>query len=294
MQLYGLDYLVNEHQRIFWLYLASSALIASLYLWFNPAYRKGALSGALWWHASARLDYLYFFVSALIKIFVLVPLLLGTEEVALAVVSWLQEHFGYVTPLRWEKSTIVAFYTFALFLASDFTRYWLHRLMHEIPPLWRFHRVHHSAEVLTPITFYRVHPVENLIFGLRYALSAGTVTGLFVYFFGARLGGVEFFGVNLFVFLFSLLGANLRHSHLPVRFGKALEKWVVSPYMHQYHHSVEGSRKNYGGALSLWDRLFGTLHIEKGRELTFGINEKGVHHSIMALLFEPFKTMIKG
>lgn len=294
MQLYGFDYLVNEHQRIFWLYLAGSALIASLYLWFNPAHRKGVLSRRLWWHASARLDYLYFFVSALIKLFVLLPLLFGAEAVALAVVSWLQESFGYVSPLRWEKSLIVACYTLALFLASDFTRYWLHRLMHEVPLLWRFHRVHHSAEVLTPITFYRVHPVENLLFGMRYALSAGAVTGLFVYLFGARLGVVEFFGVNLFVFLFSLLGSNLRHSHLPVRFGKVLEKWAVSPYMHQYHHSVEGSRKNYGGALALWDRLFGTLHIEKGRELSFGINEKGVHYSVFSLLFEPFKTTIKG
>ena len=103
-------------------------------------------------------------------------------------------------------------YTLTLFLSGDFTRYWLHRLMHSVPFLWEFHKVHHSAEVLTPITFYRVHPVENLLFGLRYSLSAGLVTGVFLYFFGAGLALLDVLGVNLFVYIAHVVGDNLRHS----------------------------------------------------------------------------------
>lgn len=284
----GFDYLLNGHQRIFWLYLASSLLIALLFVWRNPAWRRSLFAKAIWWHPSARLDYLYFFVSALIKTLVIAPLLFSAAEVALAVVKGMQLLFGCQKGLRWEKTTIALLYTAALFLVSDLTRYWLHRMMHRLPFLWRFHRIHHSAEVLNPVTFYRVHPVENLLFGLRYALSAGLVSGLFLYYFGARVGLVEIFGANALVVLFALAGANLRHSHVPLRFPAIIEKLFVSPYMHQLHHSTAHTHTNFGGALSIWDGLFGTRRIEPTKPLRFGLKEKRQHNSVMALLFEPF------
>ena len=210
---------------------------------------------------------------------------------ALGTVRMLHDLCGYRAPLAWDRGTIAAGYTLALFVASDFTRYWLHRAMHTVPLLWRFHAVHHSAERLNPLTFYRVHPVENLLFGLRYALVAGGVTGVFIYFFGARLGIVQIAGANLFVFAFALAGSNLRHTHLPVRFGRAAERWFVSPYMHQIHHSRDGMRRNYGGALALWDRLFGTLDVRETQPLHFGGG--GAHRTIGALFFKPFKGIIK-
>ncbi|WP_345976018.1 sterol desaturase family protein [Sulfurimonas sp. HSL3-7] len=284
----GIDYLFNEHQRIFWLYLASAFVIALYFVWRRPEYRKILFAKTIWWHRSAQLDYLYFFVIALIKALLIAPLLFSAAEVALAMVKGMQLLFGYQPMLRWEKTAIVLLYTLALFVVSDLTRYWLHRMMHRIPLLWRFHRVHHSAEVLNPATFYRVHPVENLLFGLRYALSAGFVSGIFIYFFGARVGLVEFLGANAFVVLFTLAGANLRHSHLPLRFPAVFEKIFVSPYMHQLHHSTTHTHTNFGGALSIWDALFGTRLIQKSEDLRFGIDENVNHNSVLALLFEPF------
>ncbi len=181
----------------------------------------------------------------------------------------------------------MALYTVAIFAVSDLSRYWLHRWMHTVPFLWRFHRVHHSARVLNPLTFYRVHPVENLLFGLRYALVAGVVTGGFIYLFGARLGVAQIAGVNLLVFISAFAGANLRHSHLPIRFGKA-ERWLVSPAMHQFHHTKEGAQTNYGGTLALWDRVFGSLVIPDHKIRRFGLG-KALHTSLAALLFEPLK-----
>jgi sterol desaturase/sphingolipid hydroxylase (fatty acid hydroxylase superfamily) len=283
-----LNYLANTHQRIFWLYLLTSALIAALFVAFRPAYRSVALSRAVWWHPSARLDYGYFLLSAVIKLAVIVPLVLGAGQVAFGVLSTLKSLFGHLSPLGWDKTVIAALYTVCIFVVSDFTRYWLHRWLHTVPLLWRFHRVHHSAEVLNPLTFYRIHPVENLLFGLRYSLSAGVVTGVFIYLFGARLGLIDLLGANALVVLFALAGSNLRHSHIPVGFGHALERWLVSPRMHQFHHSPKGLRTNYGGSLSIWDRLFGSLKLIERPADRFGLNGPNPHPSVMALLFEPF------
>lgn len=291
----GIDYLFNTHQRVFWLYLLTSLLIALFYVGRQGERLGSYFSKAVWWHPSARTDYGYFVVISIIKITVIIPLLISSKEVALGVTLGLQELFGYRPALDWNRQILIGTYTLALFVVSDFTRYWLHRLMHTVPLLWRFHRVHHSAEVLNPLTFYRVHPVENLLFGLRYALSAGGVTGVFIFFFGARIGVAEVIGVNAFVFAFAAAGANLRHSHLPLRFGNRLEQWIVSPYMHQFHHAREGVRSNYGGALAVWDRLFGTLHVEETRPLLFGLGEE--RRGIVSLLVDPFrikKTTQKG
>ena len=57
--------------------------------------------------------------------------------------------------------------------------------MHRIPALWEFHKVHHSAEVLTPITFYRSHPVDMLVQTVAEALASGIVTSVFLYVFGS-------------------------------------------------------------------------------------------------------------
>lgn len=281
-----IDYFFNAHQRVYWLYLCTSLLIASGYIYLKKEAFAHYLSAAIWWHPSARIDYGYFAVISLIKLLIIMPLILSSKEVGLFTVLQMQALFGYITPLDWSREAILAAYTLALFTVSDFTRYWLHRLMHAVPFLWRFHRVHHSAEVLNPLTFYRVHPVENALFGLRFALSVGIVTGCFLYLFGARIGLAEIIGVNALGFLFAAAGSNLRHSHIPLRYGDGPERWLISPYMHQLHHSKTHSRTNYGGALAVWDRMFGTLHVDDVKPLVFGTEIK--HRNVTALLTEPF------
>ena len=61
--------------------------------------------------------------------------------------------------------------------------------MHRIPFLWRFHQIHHSAEVLTPLTFHRIHPVESLLYDVRGALVTGGMAVSFTGFLEVeRLG----------------------------------------------------------------------------------------------------------
>ena len=293
MEYFGLDYFVTSHQRIYLPYLVSAFLIAYIYVRLYPRQRRKLFSKQVWWHDSARLDYQYFVLVSLIKAFVIMPLILSSKEVSLWLTLGLQSSLGYMEAVTWSKSSVVLFYTIALFVAGDLTRYWLHRLLHTVPVLWEIHKVHHSAEALNPLTFYRVHPLENILFGLRFALSAGIVTGLFIYLFGAQIGLVQIMGANLFVFLFGMAGANLRHSHIPLRYGNLLEHLFISPYQHQIHHSVELSHKNFGGVLALWDWMFNTLHIEKVRELEFGLKNRAGHHTLGSMLLSPFVQIAK-
>ena len=63
-------------------------------------------------------------------------------RIAARVIAFLHTHLGRQQPLAWPKEVIVALYTVAIFAVSDLSRYWLHRWMHTVPFLWRFHRVH--------------------------------------------------------------------------------------------------------------------------------------------------------
>lgn len=287
LELSGLDFLADSSKRIYWLYVVSAAMIALLMFRNQLPVLRRQFSKEVLWHPSARLDYIYFVAVSAVKILLILPVLIGANDVILWMVLFLQEQFGYVERIRISKIVLVGSYTLLIFIANDFTRYWLHRWMHTIPVLWRFHRVHHSAEVLNPLTFYRVHPVENVLFGLRYALTTGMITAVYIYVFGAGITMMEIGGANLFVFLFSIAGSNLRHSHIPLRYPKNVEKWILSPYQHQIHHSIHYGCKNYGSSLALWDRWFGTLLSGKHRKLRFGLAEETPTHSLLGAFLNP-------
>ena len=292
---FALEYLIDPNKRIFWLYIISSIILAILYFYFSKKNTRVIMSSKLWLHPSAKLDYYYFFISYFINIFLLVPFIISAKTIALGVNKFLYAKFDYFENSFFSYGEIIFLYTITLFLVSDFTRYWLHRFLHTIPFLWEFHKVHHSAKVLTPITFYRVHPIENFLFGLRYSLSVGFVTGIFVYFFGAMIDIYAVVGVNVFLFVFSVFGANLRHSHVPFSYPRILEKWLMSPKQHQIHHSRKHFDKNYGGFISIWDKMFGTLKFSNEvLVMKFGLrkNQMNDYSSLKSLIFRPFINLL--
>ncbi len=293
--LFALEYLIDPNKRLFWIYIISSIILGFLYFYINKKNTRVILSSKLWLHPSAKLDYYYFVLSYFVNIFLLAPYIISAKSVAFYVNNFLNEQFEYFDNDLFSYTQIILLYTIALFLVSDFTRYWLHRFLHTIPFLWEFHKVHHSAKVLTPITFYRVHPIENFLFGLRYSLSAGFVTGVFIYFFGAMIDIYMIFGVNLFLFIFSTLGANLRHSHVPFGYFAFIEKWFMSPKQHQIHHSSKHFNKNYGGFISIWDRIFGSLELSREvKVMKFGLrkNQMADYASLKSLIFRPFINIL--
>lgn len=290
-----LEYFINPNKRVFIGYILSSILIASMYYYFTKAKTKVIFSKKLWFHKSALLDYKYFFVGYLINTLLLIPMIISAKTIAFSTNKFLYFQFDFFETNFFSYSEIILMYTIAIFVASDFTRYWLHRFLHTIPFLWEFHKVHHSAKVLTPATFYRVHFVENLLFGIRYSLTIGLVTGIFIYFFGAMIDIYMVLGVNIFLFVFSLIGSNLRHSHVAFSYGRFLEKWFISPKQHQVHHGSKYFNKNYGGYLAIWDRVFGTLKLSNEvKVMKFGIRKTKMkdYNSVLKLIITPFKNIL--
>jgi sterol desaturase/sphingolipid hydroxylase (fatty acid hydroxylase superfamily) len=136
----------------------------------------------------------------------------------------------------------------AALLLLDFILYVWHRLNHEVPFLWRFHRVHHSDPHMDASTAVRFHPGEFLL------ASAPSLFQLWVTGFQVELYLVYDLAVFLAV---PFHHANLR---LPPRVSAILQTLVITPELHAIHHSIrdEETQSNYGTVFSFWDRIFRT------------------------------------
>ena len=181
-------------------------------------------------------------------------------------------------------------------LAGDLAYYVTHRVHHEHPVLWPFHKLHHSAEFLTPLTAKRNHPVYELLFGIVNALFVAPVMGVIFGIMGV-FDTVTVLGLGVFILVFNAAGGALRHSHIWIDYGPVLSRIFISPAQHQIHHScaVQHHDKNYGLIFAFWDWMFGTLYVPQGREtLEFGVadasgvREAQVHTSLVSAYLVPF------
>lgn len=181
----------------------------------------------------------------------------------------------------------------ALFLAFDFGTYVTHRISHQMPTFWAFHRVHHSAEELNPLTLLRKHPVYSLLGVLIDCFTVAPLQGVVLYLFGAQ-GNLAVIAISNGAFLvFAYAASSLRHTHIWLSYGPVLDRIFVSPALHQIHHSKAERHwdKNFGEVLAIWDTMLGTLYLPREREeLEFGIAGEPVqpHPGLRTALLEPF------
>jgi sterol desaturase/sphingolipid hydroxylase (fatty acid hydroxylase superfamily) len=296
---------VDPSERIYWPFLLSSGLMAAAAFGWRRYKRAGGggslgsylFPRRLFFHRSSLLDVRLFLLNGLLRIGF--PSAAITQAAVAALVSTsLTLLLGGggdssgASPPAW----VPVAYTVSLFVADDFTRYLVHRLMHRVPSLWELHKVHHSAEVLTPLTLYRIHPLESVLMTLRSALTAGTVTGLFFYVYRDALTGWAVFGINALGLVFTTLGSNLRHSHVWISFGPQVERLFMSPAQHQIHHSRDPRHhdKNFGAFLSLWDALAGSLYRTSAREpIDFGLDPSDMNHgpTVASTLIGPLRAL---
>lgn len=161
-----------------------------------------------------------------------------------------------------------------IFLCSDFMLYWSHRLFHAFAPLWRLHKLHHRPAVLTPLTAFRFWPPESVLHFIAFSLGSGIAIGIAALILGIGVAPSTYAGLNVFLLAWYLAFSHLRHSHVPLRFPRWLSYVLVSPQMHQAHHSSEARHhhRNYATALALWDWMFGTLLIPDAADrFDFGV-----------------------
>lgn len=296
--------LVDPTRRTFWPHLLSAALLASV-VWAVHLRRRGTslprflFPREVWLHPSALLDYRFLFVRAVLGAVVMLPVAFSAQWLSTPLSLQLVHALG-VGPLAGvSRTTAMVSFSVAAFVARDFFRFLAHWASHRFRPLWEIHKVHHSAEVLTPFTLNRTHPLEGLLMRAASALGLGLAAGVCAWLFHGRVAAWEILGVDALSFLWTLAGSNLRHSHVWVSWGPRLERFVLSPAQHQVHHSVDPKHhdKNLGEALAWWDLLFGTLYVTTpAREpLTFGLSPAEQNHrpTVWSMLVDPLRAVTK-
>ena len=301
-----LDSFIDPKKRVSIVYLLSATIVALVWgLFISKKNIKRAFhiiirdlfSKDIWFSLSARADLLMILINRAIML-IISPLLLSRIVLTTALFYLLSDYFGgghgaFMSSPYWVAPIS---YTLFLFLLDDFSRFLVHKALHQVPLLWAIHKVHHSAEYLTPFTVYRTHPLEGIIFTLRSIIVQAITISLFVFLFGGKIDLVSIYGVNFLLFVFNVTGANLRHSHFSISYGPSLEKIFISPSQHQIHHSMAEKHRdqNFGAILAVWD-LFGKSLIlsEPNQKIKFGIknNENLKLHTLSTIYFSPFVEM---
>ncbi|MFC2085588.1 sterol desaturase family protein [Bacteroidota bacterium] len=150
-----------------------------------------------------------------------------------------------------------------LFVVRDFLHWNIHRLLHRVPRLWEFHKVHHSVLEMGFAAHLRYHWMENVVYRSMEYIPL------------AMIG----FGIDQFfiVHIFTLMVGHFNHSNLDVDLGP-LRFILNNPRMHIWHHAREwpGDHQygvNFGITLSVWDYLFGTANVPSdGRDIQLGFS----------------------
>lgn len=304
MLLSPLRLLLDPSERLFVGFLVSAGLMA---LGLSLLRGEGGVRFFLrrewllrWWTPSAKLDYQLLLAKAWLRPVLIAPVVVSAISVMALVAALLELGLGPSPRVGAPTWAVTGLYLVVAFAVDDLSRYLLHRAMHRWPRLWQLHQVHHSAEVLTPATLHRIHPLESLLYALRASLTTGLVGGVFYHVFHEQFGRLEWTGVNALGLVFNALGANLRHSHVYLAFGRRLEGWLISPAQHQIHHSLapEHYDKNYGSFLAIWDRIGGTLARSQGRaqhaRIAFGLppGEANHSHTVFSALLGPISAAV--
>jgi sterol desaturase/sphingolipid hydroxylase (fatty acid hydroxylase superfamily) len=216
-----------------------------------------------------REDLFYFLVSSLLVQILTFFTYLPAN--AITAVAPLTEARAWVSALPF----VVQFV--AIMFLTDLMQYWVHRVFHVVPWLWKFHSVHHSARSLDWMAGARMHILEII------ALRALTVIPMLVLGFSAS-------AVNLYV-LVVYLYATFVHANLGWRF-PIVERFLVTPRFHHWHHGVEKEAidVNFAIHFPLLDRLFGTYYLPKDQWPTgYGIGGHPVPLGYLAQLKYPFQ-----
>ncbi len=152
-----------------------------------------------------------------------------------------------------------------LLVVKDFIDWNVHRVLHRVPQLWEFHKVHHSVEEMGFAAHLRFHWMETIVYrSIEYIPLA-------------MIG----FGINDFIIvhIFTLAIGHLNHSNLKISWGP-LKYLFNSPQMHIWHHAKilpQQYGANFGLTFSLWDYIFGTVHWPgSGRDEVLGFEQSEV------------------
>jgi sterol desaturase/sphingolipid hydroxylase (fatty acid hydroxylase superfamily) len=236
----------------------------------QPVFRKGWFTDVVYWFATILLT------KPLVRLILILPLsLLILAEVTSVDILKMGAYSGY-GPISRQPLWLQGIQIYVL---VDFTGYWTHRLFHR-GRWWPFHAVHHSSEDLDWLGSLRVHPVNDLVNKLVQ------VTPVLLMGYNPT---VTLTSAPILTFYAIFLHANVNWDFGPLR------SVIATPVFHRWHHSRdrEAWDKNFAGLLPIWDILFGTYYMPKGRyPENFGICEP-MPKGYLGQLWEPFAWILR-
>jgi sterol desaturase/sphingolipid hydroxylase (fatty acid hydroxylase superfamily) len=222
------------------------------------------------WRCDSRLDVVYWFCTPALRAGLLTLAALPAVLIGLGPVRWFVDGFGPCArqPALAQVAEVV--------VLGDLIGYWVHREFHRAR-LWSFHAVHHSSQQLDWLSTVRHHPINDIAMRVAQALPA------------VLLG----FSPQVISWFLPVLAFHAILSHANVRSDFGPLGWViVSPAFHRWHHTSEreGRDKNFAALLPIWDILFGTYYLPRGRLPTgFGIDDPHFPEHLLGQMRYPFR-----
>ncbi|HEX8018868.1 sterol desaturase family protein [Mucilaginibacter sp.] len=182
-------------------------------------------------------------------------------------------------------------------VADDLTQYWYHRLHHQVPWLWRFHRTHHSASYMGMAMASRQNIIYTIFFSQTYLTTA-------LVYLGLGIPAVVVKGIKGTI-------TTLAHSSIPWDkpfyqykilhpLAWALERTISTPATHHAHHAATTDdgvgyyKGNFGNMFFWWDVIFGTAHISRQYPKAYGISHYEGDQWYAQLAWPIFKSKVPG
>ncbi|MCB9448349.1 MAG: sterol desaturase family protein [Flavobacteriales bacterium] len=180
-------------------------------------------------------------------------------------VTWALQHFSYllddIVPRTFRHQVAAQpwwLQAFEVVALSDLLIYWGHRLQHRVDFLWRFHKVHHSAEHLDWLAAHREHPLDSI-----YTIGLINLPAFILGFPLETIAGLIAFRGIWAIYLHS----NVRFPIGPLRV------LIGAPELHHWHHDLNRDAGNYANISPLMDVIFGTYTCPDQEPEQFGIRE---------------------